>query len=292
MSLINCPECGRENISDKAEICPNCGFGIKAHFDTIQTQKAKEAEKKELQIKIEKETEILYKELEEKVKEIENRKRPHKPSLKKFISDNIVNCLTIVSSLIFSVIFFVISAVTDSGVCLAIGAILIVLFFIGLLVENSKYEDMVREYENWDSNIKKQKDELLKEYDKYEENIKKYGVRIKPIMTTKTIGTKEIICSKCGHNISTVKKLGDSIEFATCEKCGEVTYKQLSQNLIDVINNREQSNPQVKCPYCNSTNVKKISTTSKVASVAAVGVFALGKATKVWHCNNCESNFG
>lgn len=27
MSLINCPECGKE-ISDKAESCPNCGFPI------------------------------------------------------------------------------------------------------------------------------------------------------------------------------------------------------------------------------------------------------------------------
>lgn len=27
MALINCPECNRE-VSDKAEICPNCGFGV------------------------------------------------------------------------------------------------------------------------------------------------------------------------------------------------------------------------------------------------------------------------
>lgn len=33
MALIKCPECGKENISDSAEMCPACGYGIKAHFE-------------------------------------------------------------------------------------------------------------------------------------------------------------------------------------------------------------------------------------------------------------------
>ena len=33
MSLINCPECGRENVSDSAVACPGCGFGIKQYID-------------------------------------------------------------------------------------------------------------------------------------------------------------------------------------------------------------------------------------------------------------------
>jgi len=28
MSLIQCPECGRDNVSTKAKMCPNCGFAI------------------------------------------------------------------------------------------------------------------------------------------------------------------------------------------------------------------------------------------------------------------------
>lgn len=32
MALIKCPECGKENVSDSAEVCPNCGYGIKKHF--------------------------------------------------------------------------------------------------------------------------------------------------------------------------------------------------------------------------------------------------------------------
>lgn len=38
MGLIICPECGRENVSDSAEACPNCGYGIKAHFDKIKRE--------------------------------------------------------------------------------------------------------------------------------------------------------------------------------------------------------------------------------------------------------------
>ena len=33
MSLINCPECGREKVSDTAIACPSCGFGIREYFE-------------------------------------------------------------------------------------------------------------------------------------------------------------------------------------------------------------------------------------------------------------------
>lgn len=54
MALTKCPECGRENVSDSAEMCPACGYGIKAHFEKIRQEeerkehirKAEEARKK------------------------------------------------------------------------------------------------------------------------------------------------------------------------------------------------------------------------------------------------------
>lgn len=48
MALINCPECNRE-VSDKAEICPNCGFGVAKYIEKqnkilkIQEEAEKEA---------------------------------------------------------------------------------------------------------------------------------------------------------------------------------------------------------------------------------------------------------
>lgn len=49
--------------------------------------------------------------------------------------------------------------------------------------------------------------------------------------------------------------------------------------------------PTITCPYCKSTDCKKISGLSKAGSVALWGIFALGKTTKQWHCNNCKSDF-
>lgn len=46
-----------------------------------------------------------------------------------------------------------------------------------------------------------------------------------------------------------------------------------------------------ECPYCHSKNTKKISGLSKASSVALFGIFALGKTTKQWHCNQCNSDF-
>lgn len=49
--------------------------------------------------------------------------------------------------------------------------------------------------------------------------------------------------------------------------------------------------PTITCPYCQSTNTKKISNLLKAGSVALFGIFALGKTTKQWHCNDCGSDF-
>lgn len=47
----------------------------------------------------------------------------------------------------------------------------------------------------------------------------------------------------------------------------------------------------VTCPYCHSTDTRKISGISKAGSVVLWGIFALGKTTKQWHCNSCKSDF-
>ena len=51
-----------------------------------------------------------------------------------------------------------------------------------------------------------------------------------------------------------------------------------------------QSKPTVECPYCQSTDTKKISATSKVLNTAMFGIFGT-KRHKQWHCNNCNSDF-
>lgn len=50
----------------------------------------------------------------------------------------------------------------------------------------------------------------------------------------------------------------------------------------------EQKEPlnKPKCPTCQSTNIKKVSTTSKVINTAIYGIFGT-KRYKTFHCNNC-----
>ena len=48
--------------------------------------------------------------------------------------------------------------------------------------------------------------------------------------------------------------------------------------------------PVVTCPYCHSTNTKKISQMSRVTSIGFWGVFSK-KIGKQWHCNECNSDF-
>lgn len=53
----------------------------------------------------------------------------------------------------------------------------------------------------------------------------------------------------------------------------------------------QPTTPTITCPYCKSTDCKKISVLSKAGSVALWGIFALGKTTKQFHCNNCKADF-
>lgn len=44
MALVKCPECGKENVSDRAEACPECGFGVKAYFEKIKLEQQAQSE--------------------------------------------------------------------------------------------------------------------------------------------------------------------------------------------------------------------------------------------------------
>lgn len=52
-----------------------------------------------------------------------------------------------------------------------------------------------------------------------------------------------------------------------------------------------KTNPHgVKCPYCNSSNTKKLSSMSRMFSGGLFGLGS-GKIGKQWHCNSCGSDF-
>ena len=52
-----------------------------------------------------------------------------------------------------------------------------------------------------------------------------------------------------------------------------------------------KSGSGVKCAYCGSTNVSKITNTSKAVHTFMFGIFAMSRNSKQWHCNSCKSDF-
>lgn len=64
---------------------------------------------------------------------------------------------------------------------------------------------------------------------------------------------------------------------------------QFQLSPAEITRNRQEAQDLLnkpKCPTCNSTNLKKISATSKVINTAMFGLFGT-KRFKQFHCNNC-----
>ena len=101
---------------------------------------------------------------------------------------------------------------------------------------------------------------------------------------------EEYSCPKCGKPMwyfssyeideNTNKKVGDDWYDSTREARSPAPFSK-----------PQPSTPTITCPYCQSTNTKKISGLSKAVSVGLFGIFALGKTTKQFHCNNCKADF-
>lgn len=115
-----------------------------------------------------------------------------------------------------------------------------------------------------------------------------------------------IKCPKCGNMIlDSSRKCQycgfDDISSYLLNKEKEKFSKELAQRKIERAirdneinaskqNKQTSNNPKITCPYCKSTNCKKIGTLSRIASIGFLG-FASNKIGKQWHCNNCGSDF-
>ncbi len=88
-----------------------------------------------------------------------------------------------------------------------------------------------------------------------------------------------IICPECNVQMVCVEKKFVSAEQ---EKKDEERRERLYRSY--------RSATIVNCPYCNSINTSKISTTSKAVNTAIFGIWGT-KRHKQWHCNQCGSDF-
>lgn len=104
------------------------------------------------------------------------------------------------------------------------------------------------------------------------------------------------MCPKCNQGVFFNK----AEEFSTnCPKCNVEMICVESKFVSTEQEEREEAKWNrilqqpvsiVYCPYCNSVNTNKISTTSKVVNTALFGILGT-KRNKQWHCNNCNSDF-
>lgn len=94
-------------------------------------------------------------------------------------------------------------------------------------------------------------------------------------------------CPVCNKN--TLFKIIFSQEGITgsCSKCNKWLILKKDESYIS----KQSSTPIVTCPYCQSTDTKKITNTSKAVHTALFGIFSMSRNAKEWHCNNCNSDF-
>lgn len=88
-------------------------------------------------------------------------------------------------------------------------------------------------------------------------------------------------CKHCGHDKG-LKKENALMIYSECLNCHNPTVIE-SKNKVDC-DHRPLNIP--KCPTCGSTNLKKISATSKAVNTIAFGLLGT-KRHKTFHCNNC-----
>lgn len=102
---------------------------------------------------------------------------------------------------------------------------------------------------------------------------------------------KTMICPHCkedtGRTYFEIQKFQMDGYSYGCKNCGKVIRVTTPEEELRF---KQMQSSQTHCPYCNSTNVEKISSLSKVGSVAMFGIFSQ-KVKHQWHCNECKSDF-
>lgn len=89
MALINCPECNKE-VSDKAEACPNCGFGVAKYIERQKKiLKIQEETEKEAYLYVKQKKKDEKEKAEQKKKDEINRKNNiYEEAVEKFASES------------------------------------------------------------------------------------------------------------------------------------------------------------------------------------------------------------
>ncbi len=216
MALINCPECGKENVSDSAPTCPSCGYAINEHFEKIK----KDEWTKAFKIKTEEENKQAEQRRSDSVQ------MPEKPKYSTPAAICGVLCFILgCSSVATSDEYEIAKSVADGngnpvviGWCLIIGGIII------LCIAFSDFMKKLNNYKFAQNNFEQYKKEKILADDQFRKQALKNAN-----------ATPTIHCPTCGSTnvskIGTGKKVASGVAFGIfaagtisktfqCGKCG------------------------------------------------------------------------
>ena len=212
MALIKCPECGKE-VSNMAAACPNCGYGIREHFEeqqrvlaAIERQRVSEIKKQETATKVSQERE----------RRIEETKLPEKPSKGKIIFAGI---MCGIMALVGWFGFF-----AGLGV---IWLIIGILFTITAAYSPKHYKERVANYERAVQNPREYRRSVVEEDERKAAEAKEQARKRLEAMEIKANTAPR--CPKCGSTyVSTVNRgysivwgfIGSGNAMNVCQKCG------------------------------------------------------------------------
>lgn len=243
MALINCPECGKADVSSTATQCPKCGYNIREHFELIEKQRQEQLAEEKKQAEIDKKIKDVNDRRNAEIEEIREAPLPVQPQFFSNLFDfGEMGCVTTFVCGI-SLLFFIGAigcfATDKSGVGLFLMLLALGLFIWYMACEIADYKEETTEYEN-----------IVKDFNAYKEE------QIKPIN------------EKYDEKIKNLKTYGEEY------------------NPYEIKRAPQSQQAQPKCPTCGSTNVSKISTLNRSASVYAVGL-ASNKIGKQFKCGKC-----
>lgn len=106
-------------------------------------------------------------------------------------------------------------------------------------------------------------------------------------------------CRNCGHSLKSFEKDGElnqivaELEYVimTNPELDKDAYIKHSAKQEEMIKNiKQQKKSFISCPYCHSTNVRKISDSERILDTTFLGLSS-SMIGKQWHCLNCNSDF-
>ena len=213
MALIKCPECGKEKVSDTADSCPECGFGIKSYYNDLKNEEAK-------RLNIEKKKEDFLQSLEmpeEPVKEMCSYETRQVLIGVGMILFGGISALIYIQGRVYSIPFLLFFFIL---ICIGISQI-----YNAYSSLNIRYKQLMEVYNESlkdESKYKQNKLEEFMEIENYIENSNNERIlnnnEEKKIKCPKC-GSTQITAGKRGYKVTT-GMIGSSTVLNTCMKCG------------------------------------------------------------------------